>query len=68
MKEKGYCHTDLKPENTQLVRVDGTENQYCLKIIDFGSVRKNDLKYPSCTGSFFKSPLRNYDAYGNVKF
>jgi hypothetical protein len=39
-----------------------------LKIIDFGSVRKNDFNYESCTGSFFKSPLRNYDAHGDVEF
>jgi serine/threonine protein kinase len=45
MKEQGYCYSDLKPANMQLVKINGTEDKYCLKIMDFGSVRKNNLNY-----------------------
>jgi serine/threonine protein kinase len=36
MKEKGYCHSDIKPANTQLVKCEDHENAYILKVIDFG--------------------------------
>ncbi len=45
MKEKGYCHSDIKPENTQLVKIEDRENAYALKVIDFGGVKKNSLLY-----------------------
>jgi serine/threonine protein kinase len=43
MKEKGYCHSDIKPENTQLVKCEDRENAYILKVIDFGGVMKDSL-------------------------
>jgi serine/threonine protein kinase len=39
LKDKGYCHSDLKPENVTLVRV--TDNLYEARIIDFGELTKN---------------------------
>jgi serine/threonine protein kinase len=41
MKEKGYSHSDIKPANTQLVKCEGIENAYALKLIDFGALAKN---------------------------
>jgi serine/threonine protein kinase len=35
MKEKGYSHTNLKPENIFFVHSKYAENQYILKLIDF---------------------------------
>jgi serine/threonine protein kinase len=28
IKKQGYCHSDIKPENTQLVRCEGADNAY----------------------------------------
>ena len=41
MKEKGYCHSDIKPANTQFFKCDDRENAYVLKLIDFGGVTKD---------------------------
>jgi hypothetical protein len=38
MKEKGYNHTDLKPENIYLVNVKEGENSYILKLLNFESL------------------------------
>jgi serine/threonine protein kinase len=41
IKKKNYCHSDIKPDNTQLVRSQSVENAYILKLIDFGALTKN---------------------------
>lgn len=43
MHDKGICHRDLKPDN---ILVD-IENNYKIKIIDFGIARKFLSKDPS---------------------
>jgi hypothetical protein len=45
MKKKEYCHSDIKPANTQLVKCEDHENAYVLKVIDFGGVTKYSLIY-----------------------
>ncbi len=43
MKEKEYYHSDVKPENTQLLKCENHQNAYILKLIDLGGVTKNSL-------------------------
>jgi serine/threonine protein kinase len=38
MKSKDFCHSDIKPANTQLVKCEDGENIYTLKLIDFGGI------------------------------
>jgi serine/threonine protein kinase len=58
MKEKGYCHSDIKPANTQLVKCEDRDDAYILKVIDFGGVTKDSLEYSAHTPAFFNSPNR----------
>jgi serine/threonine protein kinase len=60
MKEKGYCHCDIKPANTQFVKCEDSENAFTLKLIDFGGVTINKLKYKVYTPAFFNNPQRKY--------
>jgi serine/threonine protein kinase len=39
LSSKGYCHSDLKPENVTFVNIDG--DKYQAKVIDFGELTKN---------------------------
>ena len=68
MKDKGYCHSDIKPANTQFFRCKDREDAYFLKVIDFGGVTKDSWQYSVCSPAFFNSPNRNYDLNGFVVF
>ena len=69
MKSIGICHSDIKLENTQLVKTYAEPNAYILKIIDFGSATyDNTLEYTPRTKQYFNSPHRKYDEVQEVKF
>ena len=60
------CHSDIKPENTQLVvaaQDDGQNHHlYTLKMIDFGLATFNSaINYKGSTPAFFNSPHRKYE-------
>jgi serine/threonine protein kinase len=54
LNEKRYFHSDIKPENIQLVR--SQDGEYILKLIDLGSLKKETLEYQKHTPEFFDSP------------
>ena len=69
MKSIGICHSDIKLENTQLVKTYAEPNAYILKIIDFGSATYgNTSEYTACTKYYFNSPHRKYDKFQEVEF
>jgi serine/threonine protein kinase len=42
LSEHKYCHSDIKPENVTLVKVQG-DNRYLAKVIDFGELSREEL-------------------------
>lgn len=58
--DKGYCHSDLKPDNITLSPIEGKKDCYEARIIDFGSLTYNTLEYKAFTPFYFYHPLRQY--------
>ncbi len=42
LSEQKYCHSDIKPENVALVKVQG-DNRYLAKVIDFSGLSRDEL-------------------------
>ncbi len=56
LKSKGYCHSDLKPENVTFINIEG--DKYHTKVIDFGELTKNSLSTKGYTANYFLNPMR----------
>ncbi len=59
LSSKGYCHSDLKPENVTFINIEG--DKYQAKIIDFGELTKNQLLTKGYTANYFLNPMRKYE-------
>ncbi len=59
LSEKGYCHSNLKPENVALVHVQ--KDCYVAKFIDFSQLTQNEFKPRGYTANYFLNPMRDYD-------
>jgi hypothetical protein len=66
MREKGYNHSNLKPEIIYFFPCEQNENKYILKLLDFELLAK--LQYTAYTPAFFNSPMRDYNSDGIFNF
>jgi hypothetical protein len=66
LREQGYCHSNIKPENITLVQVDSS--RYIAQVINFEQMTKNQLEIKEYTPDYFLNPNRTYSEANEIVF
>jgi hypothetical protein len=68
LSEQKYFHSFIHPENITLVQVQGGDNRYLVKIIDFNQISRDELVQNTFPPNYFLNSMREYDSKNSMIF